>query len=168
MKRKFSASIVPRLELLEPREAPSASPWLMESFNYTPLGKLPSGWSQWSSSGSNAFGVVSTTTANGIRDLAVNSSTSSLTARAWVNTLVPADTEASAMVYLNTLIPAQVFIRGTGLNSAYPNYYAVAVARGLQVQLLRVVNGSVTVLGQVKSADYVSGEWVRVALSGEG
>ena len=72
------------------------------------------------------------------------------------------------MIYLNTLIPAQVFLRGTGLNTSAPSFYAVAVTRGLQVQLLRVVNGNATVLGQVQSADYVSGQWVCISLSSEG
>ena len=133
MKRKAHARVVPQLEFLEPREAPSASPWLLETFNSISLGSLPGGWSQWSSSGTGAFGVISTTTANGTRDLAVSASTSGLTARAWVNSLVPADAQVSAMVYLNSLIPAEVFLRGTGLNTAVPNFYAVSVTRGLQV-----------------------------------
>src|SRR5216684_2975661 len=168
MKRKPTRRVIPHLELLEPRESPSASPWLSETFNSTPLGKIPSNWSQWSSTGAAAFQVISTSTSMGTRDLAVSASTSDLAARAWVSSLVPADTTVSAAIYLNTLIPAQVFVRGTGLNTSTPNFYAVSVTRGLQVQLLRVVDGQVTVLGQVKSADYVSGEWVKVALSVQG
>jgi hypothetical protein len=166
MKKK--ASIVPRLELLESREAPSASPWLVETFNSTPLGRIPSNWSQWSSTGAAAFQVISTSTSMGIRDLAVSTPTASLNARSWLNTLVPANTEVSAAIYLNTLIPAQVFLRGAGLNTSSPSFYAVSVTRGLQVQLLRVLNGSVALLGQMHSATYVSGQWVRVALSAEG
>ena len=67
MKRKAPASVVPQLEFLEPRQAPSASPWLLETFNSIALGSLPGGWSQWSSSGTGAFGVISTSTANGMR-----------------------------------------------------------------------------------------------------
>src|SRR5262249_37352418 len=137
-------------------------------FNSTALGTLPSSWSQWSSSGTSAFSVISDPAVNSTRDLAVSASTSNLTARAWVNALVPADTEVSALVYLNSLIPAQAFLRGTGLNTSTPSFYAVSVTRGLQVQLLRVVNGNVTVLGQVQSAAYVSGQWVSVSLSSEG
>jgi hypothetical protein len=140
----------------------------METFNSTALGSLPAGWSQWSNSGTAAFSVVSNVTINGTRDLEVNAPTSNLSARAWVNSLVPADTEVGATIYLNSLIPAQVFLRGSGLNTSVPSFYAVSVTRGLQVQLLRVVNGNATVLSQVQSADYVSGEWVTVSISSRG
>src|SRR5262245_13912131 len=116
MKRKLASRMLPRLESLELWMAPSASPWLNETFNSTLLGKIPTSESQSSSTGAAAFGVISTSTTMGIRDLAVNTSTSALAARDWVTTLVPADTQVSANIYLNTLIPAQVFLRGTGLN----------------------------------------------------
>jgi hypothetical protein len=104
----------------------------------------------------------------GIRDLAVSTSNAGLTARAWLDSLVPANTTVSANIYLNTLIPAQVFLRGSGLNTSFPDYYAVSVTRGVQIQLLRVVNGQVALLGQMHSLDYVSGRWVKVSLSAEG
>jgi hypothetical protein len=166
MKTKARTTVIPCLEVLEPRQAPSTSPWLVQTFDGTPLGHLPAGWSQWSNSGAAAFSVVSEV--GGTRDLAANASTSTLSARTWVNTLPPVDVEASVNIYLNSLIPAEVLVRGSNLNTAVPTFYAVAVTRGLQVQLLRVVQGRFTVLGHLQSADYVTGEWITVSLTREG
>src|SRR5262249_48861849 len=41
---------------------------------------------------------------------------------------------------------------------------AVSVTRGLQVQLVRVVNGAYTVLGQVNSVRWFDEQWVRTTL----
>src|SRR5262249_36306243 len=58
--------------------------------------------------------------------------------------------------------------RGSNLGTATPSYYAVAVSRGLDVQLVRVSGGVTTVLGDVKSQDYVSNQWVSVTLQTNG
>jgi hypothetical protein len=78
------------------------------------------------------------------------------------------DLQVTAAVYLNSLIPAQVFARGTALESAAPSYYAVSLTRGLQVQLLRVSNGISTTLGQVSSTSWTSDLWVQVTLCASG
>ena len=91
--------------------------------------------------------------------------TSAVNARTWLAMIEPADIQASAAVFINSLIPAEVIVRGKWLDTTTPSYYAVAVTRGLQVQLLRVVNGYTTVLAQIQSADYVSGQWIHIGLS---
>src|SRR5947199_32198 len=76
----------------------------------------------------------------------------------------PADVEVTAAVQLNSLIPAQVLARGSGLNTATPTYYALSLTRGLDLQLLRVVNGSATVLADLPSAAWFSDQWVQATL----
>jgi hypothetical protein len=66
------------VERLESREAPSASPWLSESFDSTPVGGLPSGWTQWSSNGSAAFAVSSSWALSAPNALAVTATLSKL------------------------------------------------------------------------------------------
>ncbi len=154
------------LEELEPRLAPAASLGTLQSFDTTTPGNLPAGWSQWSSAtGTNAFAVSSSQSLSPPNSLAVSSpAISGLNARAWVNTAQPANVEVSSDVYMNSLIPVEVLARGTGLNTTTPSYYAVAVTRGLDVKLLRVENGSVTTLGEVKSAGWTANQWANVTL----
>jgi hypothetical protein len=76
--------------------------------------------------------------------------------------------DVSAAVYVDSLIPAQVFARGTNLQGAGASYYAVSLTRGLNAQLVKVVNGTETVLGSIKSTAYLSGQWVRARLIAEG
>jgi hypothetical protein len=144
---------------------PGSSPGVTESFDGTAVGALPAGWAQWSSTGQGAFAVTAAQSLSPPNGLAVTAASSSLAARAWVAAPQPADVQVSASVYLGTLIPAQVLARGTNLNGATASYYALAVARGPQVQLVRVVNGVATPLAQLSSATYVSGIWARVTLS---
>ncbi|HEV2948843.1 MAG TPA: Ig-like domain-containing protein, partial [Gemmataceae bacterium] len=80
----------------------------------------------------------------------------------------PADVVASADVFVNSLVPAQVLVRGKFLDTATPTYYALSLTRRLQVQLLRVVNGYTTVLAQMDSADYVTGQWIHMSLTVSG
>ncbi|MBY0513346.1 MAG: hypothetical protein K2P78_05485, partial [Gemmataceae bacterium] len=150
------------VEGLEDRSLPSSSPLLIEPFQAT--GVLPGGWVQWSSNRSAAFGIDRT---GGLGDLGqlTAAAATGVAARAWVASPFPVDVETSAAVYLNSLVPAQLFVRGKGLDTATPTYYAVSVTRGLQVQLQRVVNGQATTIGANRSADYVSGKWVEVTLS---
>lgn len=150
---------------LEDRSLPSSTPLLIEPFQAG--NPLPSGWYQWSSSRAPAFGVDRTA---GLGDLGLLASAapSGVAARAWTSTAFSADVEASASVYLNSLVPAQLFVRGKQLDSAAPTYYAVSITRGLQVELLRVVNGQSTAIGAARSGDYVSSKWVEVNLVVEG
>jgi hypothetical protein len=89
-------------------------------------------------------------------------------ARAWADVDFPADVQASAAVYLDTLVPAQLFVRGSNLNTAAPTYYAVTLTRGLEAQLIKVVNGVGTSLGSIKSSAYFSSQWLRATLVAEG
>ncbi len=156
-----------RLEALEDRLVPSGSTLAQQSFDGTAVGALPSGWSQWSSNGARAFAVSSAQPLSGPNDLA-STAGSSVWARAWDAAPMPADVQASAAVYVNNLTPAQVLARGSNLNSTSPTYYAVSVTRGLSAQLVRVVNGVTTSLGQINSAAWFSGRWVQLTLSVSG
>lgn len=142
-------------------------PGVVQSFDTTPSGSTPVRWQNWISDASGTLGASSNraiSPANGYASFG-NSPTA---ARAWAEKLLPADVAASAAVYLDTLIPARVFLRGSGLNTANPTYYAASITRGLQVQLIRVVDGVETVLGSLRSTSYLSGQWVRVRLVAEG
>src|SRR5262249_48106328 len=101
--------------------------------------------------------------------LAVRSPTAAgLSARAWLDLPMPADAQVSASVYLDSLIPAQLFVRGSNLDTATPTYYAASITHGLQVQLLGVSGGVTKVLGQVKSANWFDAKWARVTIYASG
>jgi hypothetical protein len=140
---------------------------VQESFDTTAVGAIPAGWQSWVAGAPGGFGA---TTANAVSPANGFASTggSSTVGRAWANTDLPADVDASAAVYLDGLIPARVFARGANLNTATPTYYAASITRGLTVKLVRVVNGVETGLGSVTSDEYVSAEWVRLRLTAEG
>ena len=161
--RPLSSSI----EALEPREMPSGAPWLVEAFQRGPNAGLPQGWSQWSSDGTRDFAV---STAGGLGDAGqlVGSVPTGVTARAWLTNGYSADIETSAAVFLNSTASAQLYVRGQNLNTPTPSYYAVNVVRGAEVQLVRVDRGQSTVLGSVKTPDYVSNRWVTVSVRAEG
>jgi hypothetical protein len=156
------------VQLLESRLAPSASPLGLETFDTTPLGSLPSGWSQWSGNCSAAFAVSGARSLSPANGLALSAGISTLVARSWPNAVAPADVQVAAAVYLDTLIPAQVIARGSGLNTAAASYYALSLTRGLQVQLVRVTGGTATPLATLKSSDWFAGRWVRAELDVEG
>jgi hypothetical protein len=152
---------------LECRDAPSATPWEYESFDQLKLGTIPATWQQWSSSGVNSFGTSVIHSASGAQSLAT-SGASNLTARAWDAEVLPADYAASDLVYLNSLQPIQLFVRGQNLSSKAPTYYALSINRGLQAQIVKVVDGVTTVLASVQSSTYMSGSWVQVTLTPHG
>ncbi len=161
-----SRAATPTVELLEVRAAPSAAPWLLESFDTTAVGKLPSGWAQWASSPAAAAAVSSAQAFSAPNNLALTAGSSNTSARAWFNTPLPsADAQVSANIFLGTLIPAEVLARGSNLGTTTPSFYALAVSRGMQVQVVRVVNGVTTALGQVASTGYFSQCWVQATLS---
>lgn len=153
------------LDNFEVLPAPVVS--VTQNFDTTAAGARPAGWSGWSANGTGDFAAsaaraVSTT--NGFASAGGSVSA----ARAWGDTALPADVDASAAVYLDGLIPAQLFVRGTNLDSAAPTYYAVAVTRGLEARLVKVVDGVETTLGTAKSATWFSSQWLRVRLTAEG
>jgi hypothetical protein len=138
-----------------------------QSFDTTPAGQLPAGWSGWTS-GSPAGFVASTTLALSGTEGFTSTGTSTSSARAWSTTSLATNVTASAAVYLDSLIPAQLFVRGSNLNTTTPTYYAVTITRGLDVDLVRVVNGVATTLATLQSASYFSGQWVQVQLTAVG
>src|SRR5690348_4972476 len=133
-----------RLERLEGRDVPAAlTP--AEAFNQTLVGDLPAGWVQWATAGSTPFAVSPDRPYSGPGGLAITGN-SRITARAWVDQPTAADSGARATVLVDSLEPVEVIARGHDLGGTRPTYYAVTVARGLDVQLVRVVEGQATVL----------------------
>jgi hypothetical protein len=154
----------PALEILETRELLSASPWLLETFDSTTAKQLPAGWQQWESSPAASAGVANSAALSSPNSLALSATTTSGATRAWVNSLLPADAAVSAAVLLNSLIPVQILARASSLNTATPSYYALSVTRGLHADLVRVVDGVATSLGQITTPGYFSQQWVRATL----
>jgi hypothetical protein len=150
-----------------PAPSSPSAPDVDQNFDSVPAGTRPSGWSGWSSDTASALGVSNAralSVANGFRTNGGSASAS----RAWADADFPADVQASVAVYLDSLIPAQVFVRGSSLNTSSPTYYAVTVTRGLEAKLVKVVNGATTTLATVKSSGYFSSQWLRVSLVAEG
>ncbi|MCU0704105.1 MAG: Ig-like domain-containing protein [Fimbriiglobus sp.] len=140
---------------------------LVESFDTTRPKPLPNGWQQWSNDGLPRAAVGTTRAFSPDSGLSLTGSSATAT-RAWFGTALSADVVAEASVFADTLIPAGVIVRGANLNSTTPSYYSLSVVRGLTVQLKAVVNGAETVLGSVKSAGWLSGQWVRLSLEVRG
>ena len=138
-----------------------------QSFDTTAVGAKPAGWSGWSSDSASGFATASSKALSPTNGFAsVGGSTSA--ARAWADTILPADVNASAAIYLDSLIPAQLFVRGSKLDTSSPTYYAVTLTRGLEARLVKVVNGVETTLGTMKSAAYYSSQWLRASVIAEG
>jgi hypothetical protein len=149
------------------------APSTVQSFDATPVGSLPDNWSSYDTNSDDIVAVAdpsNPTAYSGTNALAITAANSGDTARAWLNTTLPADLSVSAYTYLDTLTPAQVFARGSDLDTDTPSYYAVEVTRGyLTASLVKVVNGQQTVLGSVTSTAYVGNVWVQetLGLSGD-
>jgi hypothetical protein len=161
--------LVLNVEALETRETPSASATSLvtvgQNFNTTPVGALPSGWSQWSAE--KGF-VVSTHQGLGGSRALTSTSPTDQSARAWVNAPAATDETATVSMNLSSLVPGLVFVRGSNLNSTHPTYYALYLQRGLYAQLLKVVDGQLTVLGTISTRDILPGQWVTATLSANG
>ena len=140
-----------------------APPGISESFDSTTSGTLPPGWQQWGNDQSNRATVGTAKSYSPASALSIDGISTSR-ARAWPTQAMPTDVSASATILADSLIPAGVFVRGANLNTATPTYYSLTITRGLAVKLTRVVNGTETVLGNVQSASYVSGQWVKLTL----
>ncbi len=134
-----------------------------ERFSRPVPGGLPAGWTQWSENAA-AFRVSTTQT---LTDSAAfrTSLANQGVIRAWYNTDLPADVDIGATVYLEGSAPAQIIGRGRDLATNAPSYYAVRVTSGMQLQLLRVVNGETSVIGSLQSNEALAGKWVRITLS---
>jgi hypothetical protein len=153
------------LETLEDRATPATDFWAVESFDAIAAGGLPQGWQSWTSTGNAGFHVAAGHAVSG--NSIASDGGSALSGRAWSTIEYPADTTVTASIFADTLIPAQVFVRGQNLNGAQPSYYAVSITRGMKVDLLRVVNGTPTVLSSLTTNAYVSGLWLDVTLIAE-
>jgi hypothetical protein len=147
------------------RGVPSATASYGQQFAGVPLGGLPSGWMQWSNQAPAA--VTADHALSGSKGLRFDAGSGN-NARAWVSDVLPADVQVTASTFLNNLIPAELFVRGHGLDSATPTYYAVTATRGLNLQLWKIVNGVRTSLGVVRSSDYLSGVWLKISLDASG
>ncbi|AMV23619.1 hypothetical protein VT84_04355 [Gemmata sp. SH-PL17] len=145
----------------------STAPSVTETFDTTPVGSAPTTWNTWASDSTGGFKTTLTRALSPDNGFASNG-LSNTTARAWSNTDLPAGVDVSAAIYLDSLIPAQIFARGTNVQGSTPTYYAITLTRGLEAKLVKVVNGTETVLASVKSSAYLSGQWVRARLTVEG
>jgi hypothetical protein len=160
-----SASVPP--VVVNANSGSSSASGVQENFDSSGVGSLPAGWAQWSSSEAPNRFAVAGSGGFSLRGLA-SMGMSNTASRAWYDSSLASDVQVSASIYLDTLIPAQVFARGTNLNTSTPTYYSASVTRDLTVQLLRTVNGQTTVLGSLRSATYVSDKWVRLTLTAVG
>lgn len=151
------------VETLEPRTTPATGPWTTESFDSTAIGSLPAAWQSWGSTGGSGFHVAAGRGVSG--QLLASDGGSASSGRTWPAATYPRDVSVTASVLADSLVPAQLFARGTNLNGIKPSYYAVSVARGLDIKLLRMENGMPAELGTLKSNTYVSGIWFDVALT---
>ena len=141
----------------------------MEPFQRASASGLPGGWSQWNSeSAALIHQIDGAGTGLGDQGRLVSSASSVAAGRAWLNTKYSADLEVSAAVYLDTKVPVELLVRGARLNTSTPTYYAASVVRGTEIQLLEVHHGVTTVLGTVKSDEYLSGKWVTLKIRAEG
>jgi hypothetical protein len=159
-KRHFS----PIMERLEDRITPS----VMESFDTTPVGQMPAGWSQWSSTGQTVFGASAAVALSPTHSLAANTSTDWVTSQAWLSSWQPNDVQVSAAVYLNSPMPLHLLARGSGLGSLTPTYYGVQIVPGLEAKIIRVQQGVITVLDCIDTVDTFSQGWVRITLTVSG
>src|SRR5215471_14437574 len=154
----------PHLETLEHRLAPAGSQWTVENFDATPVGGLPTRWSQ-----TGTFFVASSRAQSQPNELETNAEASNQGGRAWLATLQPNDVRVSASVFLDSLNPVQLVARGTGLDSASPSYYGLEIARGLSVDFVKVSGGTASVVGSsIISTSYTSGTWLRLTLDVQG
>jgi len=108
------------IENLEARDVPSASPWVLDTFESQANGQAPTGWQQ----NLDAAQGFTATQAQGLgsQTSLVSAATSANEARAWIATPFDANVETTTAVYLGSTAPALVFSRGANLDSATPSY----------------------------------------------
>jgi hypothetical protein len=146
-----------------------------ENFDTTAVGNQPAGWSSYTSDTANPtaiFKAATGTAYSGSNGYAVTPVTSTATIRSWLNTTQPADQTVSAMQYLTGLAPGQVIARGNFLNTANPEFYALAMNRDGDITLQRAKRdaGGVTQYTNLGSLDigYHSGFWVKMTVEAVG
>jgi hypothetical protein len=138
-----------------------------QSFDTTVAGLRPDDWRGWTADGTAGFVASSARALSPANGYSANG-TSVTAARSWLATPQPADVRASASLYADSLIPASLLVRGANLDTSTPTFYALTVTRGLEAQLIRVVNGVGTTLASVKSDTYTSSVWLRLTLTATG
>ncbi len=136
------------------------------TFDDTPVGTRPDGWKGYVNDGTAGFGVTAARASKSPGYTATGGTNT--VARSWYGTAQPADVQASASLYADTLVPGTLFVRGADLDTAKPTYYGLTATRGLEARIVKVVDGSPTTLGTIKSKDYVSGVWLRLTLTASG
>jgi len=124
-------------------------------------------WNQWSSTGSNSFRVQSGVGLNSSAGLIADGQ-SFTSARLWQKTAATADTDVRFSVRADSLEPVELIVRGSGLGSRIPTYYGLRVTRGLDLELVQVVEGKVTPIALQKTQKYLSGTWLDVSLNIQG
>ncbi len=157
----------PPVVVSPPPAPPASGSTITQSFDTTAVGSAPSGWNGWASD-SRGFFMASAARALSPNNGFAADGLSGTTSRAWASADLPADVDVSASAYLDSLIPVQVFARGANLQGGAPTFYALQLTRGLEAKLVKVVSGTETVLGTVRSAAYLSNQWVRARLTVEG
>jgi hypothetical protein len=163
-RRKPQLSLL--VERLEDRLTPSG---VTEPFDSTPVGQLPAGWAQWSSTGQPVFAVSDARALSPTHSLAATTSNNWIPAQAWVAASQPNDVLVSAAFYLGSLpMPEHLVARGSGLNSATPTYYAVQLVPGFEAKIIRVQQGAITVLAWIDTVDTFQNQWVRVSFAVSG
>lgn len=138
-----------------------------ESFDSLAASNLPANWREWTSDGSAGFDVSNQRALSPTNGLGVEGS-SVTAARAWFGTAQPADVQASVAYFADSLLPGSLIVRGANLDTARPTYYALTATRGADVKLIRVVDGTQTVLASLRSSAYTSGVWLRLTLTANG
>ncbi len=138
-------------------------PTQLYNFNSTAIGSVPNGWSSWTKTGVGRFQAVGPSMLSNSNGLASNGG-SEVAARAWFDGQSYSDLQISGLVYIDSLAPTQLFVRGHNLASNSPSYYAVSVTRGLNVQLLKVIDGRTTVLATLNTKSYLTNLWFTVGL----
>lgn len=134
-----------------------------ESFDATASSSLPAGWLAYGPAAPRV-GSIPLSAGKGLTSIGP----SSAAGLSGPDTELPANQRASVSIYGDSLIPGMVFVRGQGLSTNTPTYYAAQVVRGVDVRLVRVTNGVTQQLGRITSRTYLSQAWLNVSLAAQG
>ena len=77
---------------------------------------------------------------------------------------VPTDAQVTSSIFVDSLTPAGIFARGSNVGTSRPTYYGLTVKRGLEIELVKVVNGVGTTLVHLDSTGWQSGVWIQASL----
>lgn len=150
------------LDPLENRDVPAGVAFPAATFDEA-TAIFPLKWTSFSLN--NGSAKVSSGLGSEGSNALVFSGSSNSTTRAWGKDTSAANVKVQSNVFLDSLIPTLVLSRGKQLDSATPTFYAASVSRGVTVSLYSVVNGVSTLLGTMKSNQYLSNQWVDLSLT---